>query len=108
MKVKSLKALIWIVGVFLFIGWNSGYAQSKIRYLNSQEILDQLPEAQEIQKELDDYWPVFFDRLLPHFKTDLSEAYLKKQCEYEYRKEKAKVLNLPTFEEWKNRINVST
>lgn len=54
MKVKNLNVLIWILGIFLFLGWNNGYAQSKIRYLNSQEILDQLPEAQEIQKKLDD------------------------------------------------------
>lgn len=54
MKVKNLTALIWIFCIFLFVGLNNGYAQSKIRYLNSQEILDQLPEAQEVQKKLDD------------------------------------------------------
>jgi outer membrane protein len=54
LKVKKLNVLIWIFSVILFAGWSTGYAQSKIRYLNSQEILDQLPEAQEIQKKLDD------------------------------------------------------
>lgn len=45
--------MIWVLGIFLFVGWNNANAQSKIRYLNSQEILDQLPAAQEIQKKLD-------------------------------------------------------
>lgn len=54
LKVTKLNVMIFVFGVFLFVGWNNGIAQSKIRYLNSQEVLDQLPEAQEIQKKLDD------------------------------------------------------
>lgn len=36
------------------ISWTSGYAQLKIRYINSQRILAEYPEAQEIQKKLDE------------------------------------------------------
>ena len=54
MKIKNLYVLIWILGIVLFVGWNNGYSQSKIRYINSQQILDQMPEAQDVQKQLDD------------------------------------------------------
>lgn len=52
MKVKGLVVAI-LICVAMLAGWSNAYAQSKIRYLNSQEILDQLPAAQEIQKKLD-------------------------------------------------------
>jgi outer membrane protein len=52
LRVKSLVVTILIFGAIL-AGWNNGFAQSKIRYLDSQKILGQLPEAQEIQKKLD-------------------------------------------------------
>jgi outer membrane protein len=52
LKVKGLFATI-IICTAMLAGWNYGLAQSKIRYLNSQEILDQLPAAQEVQKKLD-------------------------------------------------------
>ncbi|NIT55301.1 MAG: hypothetical protein GWN00_03375, partial [Aliifodinibius sp.] len=54
MKVPNLKIFVRVIGIFLLVGWSTGNTQEKIRYLNSQEILDQLPEAQEIQKKLDE------------------------------------------------------
>lgn len=36
------------------ISWTNSYAQLKIRYINSQRILAEYPEAQEIQKKLDE------------------------------------------------------
>jgi len=40
--------------MFLFFGWNTSYAQLKIRYVNSQRILNEYPQAKEIQKKLDE------------------------------------------------------
>jgi len=40
--------------MFLFLGWNTSYAQLKIRYVNSQRILNEYPQAKEIQKKLDE------------------------------------------------------
>ncbi len=42
------------MGVLFFAGYTHGYAQLKIRYINSQRILAEYPEAQEIQKKLDE------------------------------------------------------
>jgi len=54
--VKLNKGLILtvVVGMFLFFGWNTSYAQLKIRYVNSQRILNEYPQAKEIQKKLDE------------------------------------------------------
>lgn len=54
MKSKKSNLTIWVIGILFLAAWNTGNAQDKIRYLNSQEILDQLPEAQEIQRKLDE------------------------------------------------------
>ncbi len=43
-----------VLGVLFFAGYTHGYAQLKIRYINSQRILAEYPEAQEIQKKLDE------------------------------------------------------
>ncbi|HLF20078.1 MAG TPA: OmpH family outer membrane protein [Bacteroidota bacterium] len=40
-----------------------GFAQSKIAYVNSQKILEELPEAQKAQKELDDLLKGWQDEL---------------------------------------------
>ncbi len=45
----------WLVlSVFLLVGYTNSLAQLKIRYINSQRILADYPEAQEIQKKLDE------------------------------------------------------
>jgi len=43
-----------IAVLMVLVGWNQSYAQTKIRYVNSQRILSEFPEAQEIQKKLDE------------------------------------------------------
>jgi Skp family chaperone for outer membrane proteins len=45
---------MFVVLLFVLIGWTNGQAQSKIRYINSQRILAEYPEAKEIQKRLDE------------------------------------------------------
>ena len=39
--------LIIFLLIFL-VSWNQSYAQTKIRYIDSQRILSEFPEAQEI------------------------------------------------------------
>jgi outer membrane protein len=41
------------IGVLLFLISFSAAAQTKIAYINSQSIMEQLPEAQDAQKQLD-------------------------------------------------------
>lgn len=50
---KILNTAVVLAVSMLFL-WSNGHAQNKIRYLNSQTILDNLPEAKEIQKRLDE------------------------------------------------------
>lgn len=40
--------------LIVLLGWNQSYAQNKIRYIDSQRILSDFPEAQEVQKRLDE------------------------------------------------------
>lgn len=53
MKKYQLYCLVSII-FLLTTSWTSSYAQLKIRYINSQRILAEYPEAQEIQKKLDE------------------------------------------------------
>lgn len=43
-----------VAGIFLFAGWNQGFAQLKIRYVNSQQIVEEYPQFQEAQKKIDE------------------------------------------------------
>jgi len=53
--VKFSNVTGWLVlSVFLLVGYTNSLAQLKIRYINSQRILADYPEAQEIQKKLDE------------------------------------------------------
>jgi len=53
--VKFSKVTGWLVlSVLLLVGYTNSFAQLKIRYINSQRILADYPEAQEIQKKLDE------------------------------------------------------
>lgn len=54
MKNHRLFSLLTVGLVFMLFGWSDGHAQLKIRYVNSQRILSEYPEAQQIQKQLDD------------------------------------------------------
>lgn len=42
-----------VIILFVLFATNSLYAQTKIGYINSQSIMEQLPEAQDAQKQLD-------------------------------------------------------
>jgi outer membrane protein len=52
-KKHQLYCLVLII-FLLMISWTSSHAQLKIRYINSQRILSEYPEAQEVQKKLDE------------------------------------------------------
>ncbi len=54
MKITKMYLLVAVVSLFVFAGWSNSYAQLKIRYINSQRILSEYPEAQEVQKKLDE------------------------------------------------------
>ncbi len=53
MKIKNLFWLFLVLAFVLF-NFHSGYAQLKIGYINSNRILAEYPEAQEVQKKLDE------------------------------------------------------
>jgi len=54
--VKNYRLIGGLIIILLFIGlgWNNGMTQTKIRYINSQRILAEYPEAQAVQKKLDE------------------------------------------------------
>jgi len=73
LKAKNL--IVWVIAIFFIAGWSNANAQNKIRYLNTQEILDKLPEAKEIQKKLDEIragYETEYSKLLERFE-DLSK-----------------------------------
>jgi outer membrane protein len=53
-KNYRLLGMLTMALFFITLGWNNSFAQLKIRYINSQRILAEYPEAQQIQKKLDD------------------------------------------------------
>jgi len=50
----SISVVITIVCLVLLLSGNDSFAQTKIRYINSQRILSEYPEALAIQKKLDE------------------------------------------------------
>lgn len=54
MKGRNFWWFVALSVIFIAAGVNNGFAQGKIRYINSQRILSEYPEAQEIQKKLDE------------------------------------------------------
>ncbi len=54
MKLAPKQLITLIVGLSLFFGVTSAFAQLKIRYINTDRILQEYPEAQEIQKKSDE------------------------------------------------------
>jgi outer membrane protein len=50
----TITVTITIICLVLVLSGSDGFAQLKIRYVNSQRILSEYPEAQEIQKKLDE------------------------------------------------------
>lgn len=54
MKVSKKYLMALVAGIFLFAGWNQGFAQLKIRYIDSQKILEGYPEFQAAQKKIEE------------------------------------------------------
>ncbi len=52
--VLTMKKIIWFVCVLLVVPAIAGAQSIKIGYINSEAIMDQLPEAQEAQRQLDE------------------------------------------------------
>lgn len=68
--------LMVAVSVFILAGWTNSYAQLKIRYINSQRILAEYPEAKEIQKKLDDLRAQYeneYNKMLENYENLLKE-----------------------------------
>ena len=54
MNNHRIISVLVITALVVFGGWSQSQAQAKIRYVNSQRILSEFPEALEIQKQLDE------------------------------------------------------
>ncbi len=52
-KVTHVVAIL-VVALFFGLGVSTSQAQMKVRYVNSQRILAEYPEAQEVQRKLDE------------------------------------------------------
>lgn len=77
-----MKQLI-VVSIILLLASSFGSAQSlKIAYVNSEKILQQLPEAQAVKKDLEttyQMWQAEYQRMVKDFQ-DASDDYQKKQA----------------------------
>lgn len=72
MNKYPLSVLIAVIGLFVIMTKNDSLAQTKIRYINSQRILSEYPEAKEIQKKLDDIRAGYekeYNNLLKQYET---------------------------------------
>ena len=54
MKLSKISVYVILLGAFLLLSANQAQAQLKVRYINSQKILDDYPEWVEAQKQLDE------------------------------------------------------
>ena len=75
MKLSKTSLLTLIAGIFLLAGWSQAYAQTKIRYIDSQKILEGYPQFQEVQKKMDD--------LRKTYETEFTQMQQKAQKLYE-------------------------
>jgi outer membrane protein len=65
-----------VVLLMLLVSWSHSDAQLKIRYINSQRILSEYPEAQEIQKQLDEIRAGYesqYNQMLQNYETLVQE-----------------------------------
>lgn len=61
---KLLKvALVAVVAVGLLFAGNLAKAQTKIGYINTNQLMDQMPEMKTLQKQMQDYQKTFSDQL---------------------------------------------
>ena len=74
-----MKKIIFIVTVFLFAGFGMNAQTLKIGYVDSQKIFEGIPEAKEVQKQLDAQLKVWQDSLeqMSKFFQDQYDAYQK-------------------------------
>jgi outer membrane protein len=71
----------WIVLFLVFVGLQTGYSQLRIGYVDSDAIMEQLPDAQDARAQL--------DQLIQEWQTELNEMeqeWQKKYDDYEKRK----------------------
>ncbi|MBK8984213.1 MAG: OmpH family outer membrane protein [Ignavibacteria bacterium] len=61
MKTSNLKIIIFIISAIGFLISGDAQAQLKIGYVDSEVILKQLPEAQSVQKELEELQKLYLD-----------------------------------------------
>lgn len=60
--MKKLFKVALVAGCLFFAG-NLAKAQSKIGYINVNQVVDQMPETKTIQKQIQDYQKTFVDQL---------------------------------------------
>ncbi|MGI4750054.1 MAG: OmpH family outer membrane protein [Janthinobacterium lividum] len=60
--MKKLFKVALVAGSLFFAG-NIAKAQSKIGYINVNQVVDQMPETKTIQKQIQDYQKTFVDQL---------------------------------------------
>ncbi|WP_419801038.1 OmpH family outer membrane protein [Mucilaginibacter sp.] len=60
--MKKLFKVALVAGCLFFAG-NIAEAQSKIGYINVNQVVDQMPETKVIQKQIQDYQKTFVDQL---------------------------------------------
>ncbi len=60
--MKKLLTVALVAGSLFFAG-NAATAQSKIGYVNSNQIVDLMPETKVVQKQIQDYQKTFVDQL---------------------------------------------
>lgn len=76
MKKQRMFWFLIVGAVLIFSGWSNSFAQLKIRYINSQRILAEYPEAKEIQKKLDDLKTQYeneYNKMLDDYEALLKE-----------------------------------
>ena len=58
-------------------------------------------DPEQVEKEIAEHKEVYFSKLPAHFKEDLWESEgMKPRIKADYMRDKAKVIGLPSFEEW--------
>lgn len=60
--MKKLFKVALVAGCLLFAG-NMAEAQSKIGHINFNQLIDQMPQTKDIQKQIQDYQKTFVDQL---------------------------------------------
>lgn len=78
--MKKLFKVALVAGCLFFAG-NIAEAQSKIGYINSNQVVELMPETKTIQKQIQDYSKTFMDQL-----TNLNNEFQTNAQGYESKK----------------------